>query len=462
MANGITNSTGNDTVSYGVTSAGFIVKPFQVILQEAYARAQLLLGSDIDLRSSSTIRKLLELTSLEDALSWMQLDDVYNSAFVATASGQALDRLGTDLGLDRSYVQATGMANFKLVPAAPVNCIFTMPPGTLVVTAPAGPGLEPLRFHLSTKITLIRHNPPDGSEQASGTVTAVLPGRDGNIGQNTLTGIDPGFAARYLSFTAALVTVSNAAPFSGGDAREDDSSYRSKLYALPRSLWTVDAVRQTVLALDGVRDALVDDPYGGLDKATAPFGEFCFNDQQFQSPRDLCNPYFFTITVAPRPGVLWESSGALVGLREQILDAVQPIRPISIFPTLAVADIVQIALRVQLTLSPGTDPGTVLAVLETKLAAYMGSLRLGDAVLYAQVLRILAEIPNVINAQDLHLRRCPPRFGEIVCGPPARFGDDIDIAAIEAPCGGDIILAPTEVAVFAGGTLDSLMGVTFA
>ena len=160
--------------------------------------------------------------------------------------------------------------------------------------------------------------------------------------------------------------------------------------------------------------------------------------------------------------MLWESSGALVGLREQILDAVQPIRPISIFPTLAVADIVQIALRVQLTLSPGTDPGTVLAVLETKLAAYMGSLRLGDAVLYAQVLRILAEIPNVINAQDLHLRRCPPRFGEIVCGPPARFGDDIDIAAIEAPCGGDIILAPTEVAVFAGGTLDSLMGVTFA
>jgi hypothetical protein len=95
------------------------------------------------------------------------------------------------------------------------------------------------------------------------------------------------------------------------------------------------------------------------------------------------------------------------------------------------------------------------------VAAYIGSLRLGDAVLYAQVLRTLVELPNVLNVQELRLRRCPPRFGEIVCGQPAKFGDDSNLAAIEAPCGGDLTLAPTEVAVFAAGTLDSLMEVTF-
>src|SRR5205807_2018466 len=151
----------------------------------------------------------------------------------------------------------------------------------------------------------------------------------------------PDFAARYLNFDSTLVTVTNPTAFTGGDFREDDAAYRRKLYSLPRSLWTVDAVRQIVRAVDGVRDALVDDPYGGLDKAATPFGTFCFNDQDFQAPRDLCNPYFFTITVAPRPGVLWESSGNLTGLREQIVAAIQPIRPISIFPTLALADIVQ-------------------------------------------------------------------------------------------------------------------------
>lgn len=461
MANGTTTST-TDTVSYGVTPQGFIVKPFQQVLQDAYSRAQLLFGPDIDLRSSSTVRKLLELTSLEDALSWMQLDDVYNSAFVSTASGQALDRLGTDLGLDRSYVAATGTVTFKLAPAAPANCVFTLPPGTLVDVPSSGPGVDPIRFRLTNKVTLVLHNPADGTEQAQGAVTAVIPGPAGNIGQKMLTAIDPDFAARYLNFDPSLVVISNPAAFTGGDTFEDDDPYRRKLYALPRSLWTVDAVREIVLALDGVRDALVNDPFGGLDKATSPFGEFCFNDEQFQAPRDLCNPYFFTVIVAPQPGVLWESSGNLTGLREQILDAIQPIRPISIFPTLAVADIVQIALRVQLTLSPGADSGAVFSVLKTNLAAYIGSLRLGDAVLYAQVLRVLAEIPNVLNVQDLRLRRCPPRFGEIVCGPPAKFGDDTDIAAIEAGCGGDIVLAPTEVAVFAAGTLDSLIEVTFS
>ena len=463
MANGnSTTATTADTVPYGVTDQGFIVKPFQAILQDAYTRAQLLFGPDIDLRSSSTVRKLLELVSLEDALSWMQLDGVYNSAFVATASGQALDRLGTDLGLDRGYAAATGVANFKLGSSAQTNCLYTLPPGTLVDVPSSGPGVDAIRFRLSAKVTLILHNPPDGSEQTQGTVTAVLSGPVGNIAQKTLAGIDPDFAARYLSFDPSVVVVSNSAAFTGGDVQEDDTAYRARLYALPRSLWTVDAVRQTVLALDGVRDALVNDPYGGLDRATQPFGEFCFNDQSFQAPRALCNPYFFTIVVAPQPGVLWESSGNLTGLHDQILNAIQPIRPISIFPSIDPADIVQIALRVQLTLNPGTDSATVLAAATVNVGSYINSLRLGEAVLYAQVLRILAEIPNVLNVQNLRLRRCPPRFGEIVCGPPARFGDDTDIAHIESPCGGDITLAPTEVAVFAAGTLDSLMEVTFS
>jgi hypothetical protein len=463
MANNtaITSGASNDTVPYGVTTQGFIVKPFKAILEDAFARAKLLFGPDIDLRSSSSVRKLLELTSLEDALSWMQLDDVYHSTFVATAGGQALDRLGTDLGLDRSFAFASGVVTFKLASTAPLNCLFTMPPGTLVDAPPLKPGAQPVRFRLGVKRVLVLHNPPDGTEQAQATVTAVTPGPDGNIAQKTLTGIDPDFAANYLSFDPAVVVVSNAAPFTGGDAREDDSSYRRKLFALPRSLWTVDAVRQIVLAVDGVRDALVDDPFGGLDKATQPFGEFCFSDEKFQAARDLCNPYFFTITVAPDPGVLWESSGAIVGLRKQVLDAIQPIRPVSIFPTLAVADLVEIALRVQLTLTPGADAGAVLALANSNLEAYIGSLRLGESVLYSQVLRILAEIPNVLNVQNLRLRRCPPRFGEIVCGPPARFGDDTNIAAIEAACGGDIALAPTEVAAFAAGILDSLMEVTF-
>jgi len=441
--------TNGDTVAYGVTSQGFIVKPFKAILDDAFARARLLFGPDIDLRSSSTIRKLLELTSLEDALLWMRLDNVYNSGFLATASGPALDLLGTDLGLDRAHLPATGMATLKLTSAAPTNCVYNLPPGTLIETGAPAPDVAPQRFALQAKISLVKHDPLDGSEQATVTVQARMPGPDGNIAANQLTQLNPTFAARYLSFDPGFIAVSNAQPFSGGEQYEDDSTYRYKLYALPRTLWTADAVRAVVLALDGVRDALVYDPYGGLDQAAPPFGEFCFSDARFQLPRELCNPYFFTITVAPNPGILWEGDGDIEGLRDQILAALQPVRPISIFPTLQLADIVEVALRVQLTLQGGTDAGSVLAAARTALAVYIGSLRLGDPVLYSQVLRIFTETTGVKDVQDLRLRRCPPRFGEIVCGPPAVFGNEVDIANLEAPCGGNLILAPREVAVFA-------------
>jgi len=457
MTNGA--PAGGDTTIYGVTDRGFIVKPFKAILDDAFARTRLLFGPDIDLRSSSVIRKLLELTSLEAALSWMQLDDVYHSSFVATASGSALDLLGSDLGRDRDHHYAVGPAKFALVASAPTNVAFTLPPGTLVETLPA-PGVAAVRFSLAARLSLVKHSPADGSEQATATVTAVLPGPAGNIAAQTLARINPTYAARYLNLDPNLLTVSNAAPFTGGEQFEDDTSYRHKLYALPRSLWTVDAVRQIVLALDGVRDALVYDPYGGLDKATPPFGEFCFSDAVFQSSRALCNPYFFTITVAPKPGILWESSGDITGLKDQVLAAIEPIRPISIFPTLAFANSVQIALRARLTLGGGAERNSVVAAAATSIAAYIGSLRLGDAVLYSQIMRILTETPGVRNVQELRLRRCPPRFGEVVCGPPTVFGDDANVAALEAPCGGDIALAPSEVAVFAADSPLMDIGVT--
>src|SRR3954451_16213805 len=103
-----------DTVTYGVTAQGFIVKPFQAILNDAFVRAQLLFGPDIDLRSSSTIRKVIELSCLDAALLWMALDDVYHSGFTSTASGGSLDLLGADLGLSRASTAASGLAIFSL------------------------------------------------------------------------------------------------------------------------------------------------------------------------------------------------------------------------------------------------------------------------------------------------------------------------------------------------------------
>jgi uncharacterized phage protein gp47/JayE len=448
MANGSTPSS-PDTVSYGATSQGFIVKPFQAILNDAFTRAQQLFGSDVDLRSSSVMRKTMELFSLPVAELWMAMDDVFQSGFTSTAVGSALDLLGADLGLARGSLPASGQATFKLTSTVPQGSVLILPPGTLVDTGPS----NPISFRLTAMVTLSNDPTQSLPAQVTVSVTALVPGPTGNVAANTLSRINPSFAARYLSFDPTFIAVSNATVFRGGEQFEDDGTYRRKLQAQPRTFWTADAIRAVVYRQDGVRDALVSDPYGGLDTSAPLFGVPCFGDALFQVPRDVCNPYYFTVIVASLPGVLWETEGTgpdqVIGLRDEILAALEPVRPISTFPILVEADTVEVTLRAQLTLQSGADFGGVKAAAFTALAAYIAGLRLGDAVLYSQVLRILSELPGVVDVQNLRLRRCPSRFGEVVFGPPVVYADPSNIAGIEAPCGGNLVLAANEVASFA-------------
>jgi hypothetical protein len=331
--------------------------------------------------------------------------------------------------------------------------VLTLPPGTLVETA----GPAPVRFRLASVLVLsnVPNQPsPAIPEKADATVSAILPGLPGNIAAKRLSRLNPTFAARDLSFDPAFVAVSNAQPFSGGERAEDDDAYRRKLQGRPRALWTADAIRSTVLGLDGVRDALVSDPFGGADTSAPPFGAFLFGDSAFQGDHAGGDASSFTVVAAARPGVSWETEGAapdqVVGLRDQILQALEPIRPISAAPTVVQGDTVEVALRARLVLLPGADADRVLAAARLGVSAYIGSLRLGDSVLYAQVLRILTELPGVKDVQGLRLRRAPSRFGEIVFGPPAVFADADDVGRLEASCGGNLALASREVAVFAG------------
>ena len=70
---------------YGLTGSGFIPKPFSRVLAEKLALARSLFGPDLDLGSGSAIRKILEVSALEDARTWSALAALYDNQFVATA-----------------------------------------------------------------------------------------------------------------------------------------------------------------------------------------------------------------------------------------------------------------------------------------------------------------------------------------------------------------------------------------
>jgi uncharacterized phage protein gp47/JayE len=418
---------------YGVTPIGFVVKPFTDILNAKLDLARSAFGPDVDLRSTSALRKILDIASAEDQEHWKALEGGYYANFISTATGDALNLLGDDLGLQRANQQATGQVTFTLANEAPGRN-YILPIGTLVETA-----APVIRFRTTGTAIL-------SSAQKTGTIaaTAVLPGPTGNVAINAIIQIDPIYASHYLSLGTATIAATNSAPFTGGDLLADDETYRAQLLRLPRTLFTVQAVSAAVLNVDGVRDCRVSDPLGGVDVSLSIFSSFVFDRRRFGQARFLGTPYYFDVLVAPQPGYAWETIGAVVGLRDHVAAAVDAVRPIGIFPNIRLADLVVVGVRANITTRPGIDAVAVNAALKSAFEQRVAGLGLGGAVLASEVLCDLLNVSGVVDVQNLHLRRYPPTFGSIVFGDREQFQG----AVIEADLGANLSLTTNEIATF--------------
>lgn len=420
---------------FGVTSSGFVLKPFTTILNEKFELARALFGPDIDLKSGSAIRTILDIVAAEDFELWKGLADNYYANFVSTATGDALNLLGDDLGLERGFRRAIGKVTFTLSDAEPGRT-YSVPIGTLVETE------DPVRRFRTTQHALLSASP----DQQTATVEAdaVLAGDTGDVAKNAIVRINPIYQSHYIPLGTAKIAVTNDANFKGGTELLDDEDYRAALLRLPRTLFTLDAVIGAVLNVDGVRDCIVSDPLGGVDVTLSIFKEFVFDTRRFGQARSLGTPYYFDVLVAARPGYDWESIDGTSGLREEVTAAVDRVRPIGIFPNIRQADSISVGVRASITVRPGIDTVATNSALKVAFEGRVSRLGLGGAVLAAEVLRDLMNVPGVVDVQNLHLRRYPPTFNSIVFGDRELFSS----AVIEADTGANLILTANEVAVF--------------
>ena len=417
---------------FGITRSGFSIKPFQTILEEKAARAREMFGADIDLRSTSALRKILDISSAEDQELWKRMEQLYYSNFISTASGESLDRLGEDVGVIRRFLAATGKVKFKLTGEAPGRT-YHLPIGTLVETD------APVRFSTQQLASL-----SDQNKEAEVEVVAIARGPEGNVAASAINKINPVYSQRFLNLGAAAIEVENEQATSDGLKPEDDTSYRDLLLGFPRTLWTLEALRKVVKSIDGVRDCRLFDSLGGVDVSLSKFALFNFSQRRFGTQRLLGTPYFFNILVATIPGFIWETQGGIIGLRETIENSIRDVRPISIFPNLQRADDVRIGIRARVSIRSGHDKNAVVASIKERLERRINSLGLGNGVLYSEVLCDCMDTPGVVDIQRLHLRRCPPLFFTINLGRRQRFQQQF----IEAAVGENISLMPNEIAVF--------------
>jgi uncharacterized phage protein gp47/JayE len=417
---------------FGVTQDGFVLKTFDAILTDALNRAVAMFGADVDLTSTSPLRKLIEAGALEDAELWQRLEDFYYGAFISTATGDSLDLLADDVGLARREEFASGDVTLTLGGAV-AGRTYVIPEGT-VLLAP-GPGQSfatPAPVQRTAAAT-----PPTVA------VTAFTRGPDGDVGAGTITAIDPGYTAVYLAdFGTATVSVTNGAALTGGLATESDDALRGRVIGISRTLWTEEAAQQAVLDVDGVVDVLLSDPLGGVDVSQSYFGEFDFAQRLFSAERGIGEPYQFSVVVAYDFAWPWRTTGSVPGVFERVTAVLDTIRPAGVHPNVISADHIDVGVRATVTVEPGYDAVALLSAILGSLANTVAGLRLGSDVLFSQIMGAIVAEPGVIDVQGLHLRRYPPAFGRITFGNvPYQTG------VVEAGIGQNLAMGPTELPV---------------
>lgn len=418
--------------TFGVRDEGFNVKGLDVILADSLTRAKQAFDQTIDLTATSPLRKLLEVTAAEDAELWKRMEDLYYGNFLSTAFGDNLNLLGEDLGVPRRSLFATGNVTFTLQNAVPGRS-YLIPRGAVVVTA------APVQAFYTTDALNLNATVSQGTIG----VQAFARGVGGNVAAGAINAVDPGFAQAYLNLGTGTLTVTNANALTGGDLPEGDEDYRARLLDFPRTMWTVQSVQTAALAADGVIDVNAFDPLGGVDVSQSYFNLFNFDQRLFSGDRRLGEPYFFTLVVAHIPEWPWRSQGAITGIYEQVSALVDAVRPIGIYPLITEADHIDVGVEATVIAQAGFDPDALVAAIKARLVASLGALKLGGDVLYSKVMSIFSDQAGVQDVQNLHLRRYPPAFDRFTFGNvPFQTG------VIEAAAGENLVMGPTEIAIF--------------
>jgi hypothetical protein len=435
----VTRSTGS--AHFGVTDSGFLPKPFTRLLAEKIALAQQLIDPDIDLSSGSVLRKLLEITALEDARTWASLAAEYDDSFVSTARGRALSDLGAELGITRSFRTATGTVTLTLAAALPAGIAQLVLPRGSRLSTPGGhrialaAGVQ-FAAGVSTAVAPVTSFDPGPVGNLDPAVTDAAGGHPQRIDRWEVSDakLQPMLAADQAAGLPAdasatgqgLVRIQHTQALTGGNVQVDDDSYRALLLAAPRSVWTPESIAATVALVPGVRQVAVRDGWGGLDLSASIFGEFNFIERLFQADRDLSSPFFVTVLVAPTEAAIFDGP---TGLRAQVQQAIRDVRPIGIFPDVVQADQVFFAVQAEVLtagvpLPSGSVPSrnsspSALALkqrLAARLHAVVDGLQLSQPVRAAAITAALMAEPGVADVSQLHLVRFPAAVDPVGSG----------------------------------------------
>lgn len=452
---------------YGLTDAGYLPKPYGRLLAEGLALAEKLFGPEIDIAPGSVIRKLVEMSAVEHARTYALLAGVIDNLTVPTATGDALSRLGEELGLPRPFLTAKGQVKLAFRgPFTAARSAVVLPAGLRLQT----PGGHHVALSESVRFTEQR-------KEAVVPVEAFHPGHEHNLDPSQppqkidrWNPVDPGretlmaIAAEMGPGKTAedVCAIEHTAILAGGELRWPDDRYRQMLLRAPRSIWTVEAMELAVRLVPGVRQAKLVDLQGGLDIDHPIFGSFNFGERVFGTERDLASPYFFTVLVAPTPAAIWDGPDGLAAL---VAETLEDLRPIGVFPEIREATEVNVGVRAEIVVDgiplPSGDRASVNAspaaqALKRRIAerikGYVESLGFGEQVSPAKISWAILNETGVADVRQIRLTRYPLPATE------QEFATAANPAAAQVlDCGAALRTEPDQVAVYVNDIDDLLI-----
>ncbi|WP_379142385.1 baseplate J/gp47 family protein [Paenibacillus sp. sgz500992] len=214
-------------------SKGFKRLRFDDLLGQMEDKAREAFGDTVNTSARSPLGIILRIFAFFLASIWTMAEDVYNSGYIPTATGNNLDRLGPQVGITRTLAQwSTGMLTINGTSG------YVVPAGFRAATA-AG-----VIFETMADITLT-------GGVAKVAIEALEAGASGNVAAGAITVV--------VNPVPEITNITNAALVTGGREKETDAEFRNRfdLSVAGGGAASVDAIRGALLRMPAVRAATV-------------------------------------------------------------------------------------------------------------------------------------------------------------------------------------------------------------
>lgn len=214
-------------------STGFKRLRYADLLAQMEDKAKEAFGDTVNTSVRSPLGIILRIFAFFLATIWTTAEDVYNSGYIPTATGNNLDRLGPQVGITRTLAQWAK--------------------GELMITGTAG-YIVPAGFRAATSSGVAFETLADVN-LIGGSGTVAIEALESGAGGNW----DTGMITVVVNPVPDVTSVTNTAPTTGGREKETDAEFRNRFdqSVAGGGAASVDALRGALLRLPAVRAATV-------------------------------------------------------------------------------------------------------------------------------------------------------------------------------------------------------------